>query len=600
MKFLFGAIAMLGLLCSSLHAQCCGGDDDCYGVCGRGGCGGFCPGGCEGGCERGCPGRIVYGGCGGGSCGGCPSGNCGGCPSGRCGSGGCPSGQCPNSEAESKSFGSEYQNLYPAVVTIHSSQSGAHQMNLCSGFIADRFSGCAIIETCAHVHSAGDNEIIVVTQDGRKFAAEALKIDVIQDQMILRIQDPGIKPMHITGDIPTVGEKCTLIGFAHGKDFMVTVGKLQGYSTGLHGGDKCYMRMTNSAIEGVSGGPVLDSRGNAIGTVTARFEAGGSLAPCLPVVLPRITLGETSFQTLGPAPVGAIECGISFAAEVTPPWKPLMPYRAGVEGRLDKLEEGPPAPVYPPSQPAPYLPPAYCPPAQPAGTDPNVLNRLDQGERRMDQFGRALEGVDGKVDEMEKRNAARHKTLLGKLEDEKADVIEKHPNAGPVVQELDFAWEILRKNWLGLVALCIAAFVIYDLYKIKKTGKGVVTTELDTLAAKYPNNAILKQLDTDADSINSKIATAVGYHVAAAKAATPVVDPIATHPAVVAALANAASASNVAAQAQGAVQGVVGQVANLSTAVNAVALATPTVATAASPVNVLLPSGSTVVGPPAS
>jgi thioredoxin 1 len=216
-----------------------------------------------------------------------PKGN-GGCPSGGCGHGGCPNGQSPNGrndrpQGNSNRLPEVKGSDYPAIVIIHNMQGGS-PTSLVSGSIVDRDEneGTEIVLSCAHGYEMGCTEE-VVTQDGRHFQSEILCVDKQRDLMVLKIEDTGIDPMTIEMDAPKKGDKVTMIGFAEGRVLVGSVGTL----TDTEGMDD-FLSTTCDVWHGCSGGPILNSQGKIIATVTGGMGeqgqgmiASGPLKDCI-------------------------------------------------------------------------------------------------------------------------------------------------------------------------------------------------------------------------------------------------------------------------------------------------------------------------------
>ena len=222
-------------------------------------------------------------------------GSSGGCPTGGCPSGGCPSqprspgnGMLPTRPQKPSNI---QESQFPALVKVH---FGADAMG--SGFIADRIqiNKTAIVVTCAHGYRLG-MQITVETQDGRTFPTSLVGVDSARDVVVLQMDDPGITPMKIASEIPRAGEKLLMIGYAQGTAFIPSVGVFEGW-TGLekNAGD-CYIRATCDSQPGCSGGPILNSNGEVVATVTGRMMENGRqhlIGPCLAKVLKEIPLKE--------------------------------------------------------------------------------------------------------------------------------------------------------------------------------------------------------------------------------------------------------------------------------------------------------------------
>ncbi len=160
-----------------------------------------------------------------------------------------------------------------------------------SGFIADQ-SG--IILTNKHVVSDAAAEYSVITNDGRKFSAEILSRDPINDVAILKIQASGL-PIVLLGNAASLklGEIVIATGNALGifKN-TVSMGIISGLSRSIIAKEDPKsppqeMRgliQTDAAINvGNSGGPLVNLKGQAIGINTAVVYGAQSISFAIPI-----------------------------------------------------------------------------------------------------------------------------------------------------------------------------------------------------------------------------------------------------------------------------------------------------------------------------
>jgi thioredoxin 1 len=184
-----------------------------------------------------------------------------------------PSGKCP----------------YPAMVTISFSTPGSHVAEMASGTVVDRSGGMCVVITCAHGYTEG-NQPIVKSQSGQRYATKILAVDKTRDVCILACQDLGVQPMKISSEYPKHGETVYMAGFAGDNGFMVTQGAVEGF-TALDGSERTFLATTCLTDYGCSGGPLLNSRAELVGTVTCKDRKSGpghAIGACLQVVLPTL------------------------------------------------------------------------------------------------------------------------------------------------------------------------------------------------------------------------------------------------------------------------------------------------------------------------
>lgn len=461
------AMLVLLLFCGAACAQCdltCGGRGGCpsFGACGS--CGGGCPSGCPyfggGQCQPSCP---------------------GGCDGGYASpSGGCNRFSQPE-EPENTATNGSYQRLYPAVVIVQC-RLGNGKNPTGTGFVALRntVTHKAAVITCGHVFEEGGTPY-VKTQDGRAFRATILKLNFTEDVAVLEIADPGLTPMEVSHNLPPQGERLTMVGFAHGNEFRATTGRLKGYVENMAGKDLDFMAMTCATEHGMSGGPILDSHGYVVGTVTGFVNGkNDSRAPCLPVALNKASTTQADWLPRTP---------------ITP--CQIDPWRRQIEQRLNQGSGGQ-APTEPS---APYSAPPVAPIATPSGPDPIVNGRLDEHDRKIGALGE-------KVDSLDKKGEERHIGLLAEFQKDRAEKQKSEPNAPAIKQTNDALLEILQHHWPVAVIMAILTLVgLVFLHKYRSThdGHGLLRDEFDKLAAAHPNNALLQKLDGKVDSLDDKV-----------------------------------------------------------------------------------------------
>ncbi len=174
---------------------------------------------------------------------------------------------------------------------IFGDNRGMIQVGGGSGFIVDRNG---IILTNKHVVSEPKAEYSIITNDGRKFAAEILSRDPINDVAILKIQATGL-PVVRLGDATHVklGEIVIATGNALGIfNNTVSMGIVSGLSRSITAkadpkAPPQEMRgliQTDAAINvGNSGGPLVNLRGEAIGINTAVVYGAQSISFAIPI-----------------------------------------------------------------------------------------------------------------------------------------------------------------------------------------------------------------------------------------------------------------------------------------------------------------------------
>jgi len=158
-----------------------------------------------------------------------------------------------------------------------------------SGFIV---SSDGLIVTNKHVVSDAEAQYTVFTNDGKKYDAQVLARDPIQDMAIVKIQAANLPTLKLgNSDKLEIGQTVIAIGNALG-EFRNTVsaGIVSGLSrtiTASGGGQSEELNQliqTDAAINpGNSGGPLLDTFGKVVGINTATVENAQSIGFAIPV-----------------------------------------------------------------------------------------------------------------------------------------------------------------------------------------------------------------------------------------------------------------------------------------------------------------------------
>jgi len=159
-----------------------------------------------------------------------------------------------------------------------------------SGFIV---SSDGLIITNKHVVSDERASYTVFTNDGRKYNAQILDQDPIQDLAIIKINPPEELPVVKLGDSDGIelGQSAIAIGNALGEfRNTVSVGVISGLSRNVTASGGGVIEniegviQTDSAINpGNSGGPLLNLRGEVIGINTAIVSGAQNIGFAIPI-----------------------------------------------------------------------------------------------------------------------------------------------------------------------------------------------------------------------------------------------------------------------------------------------------------------------------
>jgi S1-C subfamily serine protease len=159
-----------------------------------------------------------------------------------------------------------------------------------SGFIV---SPNGLILTNKHVVVDTKAEYTVITFDGRKYKAQVLARDPVQDLAIIKINASGLKPAKL-GDSDSIklGQTAIAIGYSLGEfSNTVSVGVISGLSrtitaSGAGIGEEVIQGViqTDAAINpGNSGGPLLNLKGEVIGVNTAVASGAENIGFAIPI-----------------------------------------------------------------------------------------------------------------------------------------------------------------------------------------------------------------------------------------------------------------------------------------------------------------------------
>ena len=150
--------------------------------------------------------------------------------------------------------------------------------SLGSGVIVSRDG---LIVTNAHVIGGGrDSEILVMLNDGRKFAAKILLADERTDIAVMKIEPEGGELPYLRfgdSDALEVGDLVLAIGNPFGVGQTVTSGIISALARAARGlNDNQFFIQTDAAINpGNSGGALIDVNGRLIGLNTALYSRSG-------------------------------------------------------------------------------------------------------------------------------------------------------------------------------------------------------------------------------------------------------------------------------------------------------------------------------------
>ena len=123
----------------------------------------------------------------------------------------------------------------------------------------------------------------VIFPNGKVYRAEVIKSDETVDLMVLRIADPGVRPILLAAEPPAPGEVVFASGYGSGT-YQISHGRFVQYvspdAQPRPGMAFDFMEHTAMVRPGDSGGPIFNTRG--LFGVTCGGRAGESMGVCLP------------------------------------------------------------------------------------------------------------------------------------------------------------------------------------------------------------------------------------------------------------------------------------------------------------------------------
>lgn len=170
-----------------------------------------------------------------------------------------------------------------------------------SGFIVSKDG---LVVTNKHVVNDKNAQYSVFTNDGKKFSANVLAIDPIQDLAVIKMDTTETFSPVTLGDSAglQIGQSVIAIGNALGQfSNTVSVGVVSGLGRTISASDQGGgfsetlegIIQTDAAINaGNSGGPLLDLKGEVVGINTAMAQGGQNIGFAIPINIVKRAIGQ--------------------------------------------------------------------------------------------------------------------------------------------------------------------------------------------------------------------------------------------------------------------------------------------------------------------
>ena len=167
--------------------------------------------------------------------------------------------------------------LYDAIVQV---KAGTMVSSRCTGTVIGQDKEHSYVVTCWHLLRDGERPIYVRTNEGRNYEAEIVKMNPVNDFLLLRCPNTGIAPVKYSEDTDAVkqNDDVTMYGFSASHGFVRTTGKVVKFVS--FGSGDVAMETTCGTSEGMSGGPIIVN-GCVVGVITGS-DGRGAVGPCFP------------------------------------------------------------------------------------------------------------------------------------------------------------------------------------------------------------------------------------------------------------------------------------------------------------------------------
>jgi hypothetical protein len=216
-----------------------------------------------------------------------------------------------------------------------------------SGTVVAEREGHSYVLTCYHLIRGERGRPHITLHDGRQVPAEIVEGDATNDWLVLRTPALGVAVVRIDFDRDIQpGETVAAYGFPSNRGLMGSRGQVTGYASSTRGGRPEMIETACTVSSGMSGGPIICSRGTIIGLIT-----GGGPRYGMGPAFPRLRLvGRIIFGPRGgpldpqaqrpaqPQPTAPVDPQPD--PQPDPPVEPILTGRlVRIEERLDQLDQ---------------------------------------------------------------------------------------------------------------------------------------------------------------------------------------------------------------------------------------------------------------------
>lgn len=148
--------------------------------------------------------------------------------------------------------------------------------------------GADLVLTADHVLERED-ELTVLTPDGRTLAAQFAGRDPVSDLAVLRVADLGLASVAAATEKARVGQFVLAVGRPSGSGPMASIGIVSSVGGPLRtrrgGMLEQYIQTDATPYPGFSGGPLIDTQGAVVGVTTTGLVSGVALAVPIAIAL---------------------------------------------------------------------------------------------------------------------------------------------------------------------------------------------------------------------------------------------------------------------------------------------------------------------------